>query len=318
MIAAALFTTFLSWAAAQPKVPMQTYVYKTDGQCAIRADVYRAAGDEIRPAILWIHGGALIFGHRGTINQAQLSRYVEAGFVVVSIDYRLAPETKLPGILEDLEDAYRWMRSRGPGLFRIDPDRIAVIGHSAGGYLTLTAGYRLRPRPKALVAFYGYGDIIGDWYSRPDPFYLKEPAVTREQALAGVTGHPISEALDGSARWPFYLYCRQQGLWPMEVVGIDPAAEPRRFEPFCPVRNVSRDYPATMLLHGDRDTDVPYQQSVDMARELKRVGVVHEFVPIPGGGHGFDRDMTDPRTVSAFNKVIAFLSTGGQSLLSPK
>jgi dipeptidyl aminopeptidase/acylaminoacyl peptidase len=45
-----------------------------------------------------------------------------------------------------------------------------------------------------------------------------------------------------------------------------------------------------------------------MARELKRVGVVHEFVPIPGGGHGFDRDMTDPRTVGVFKRIIAFLT----------
>jgi acetyl esterase/lipase len=308
MIAAVVFATFLSWAHEQAKVPAQTYVYKTEGQCAIRADVYRAPGDEIRPAILWIHGGALIFGNRGTISHVQLSRYMEAGFVVVSIDYRLAPETKLPGILEDLEDAYRWMRSRGPELFRIDPDRIAVIGHSAGGYLTLMAGYCLHPRPKALVAFYGYGDIIGPWYSRPDPFYLKEPEVSREQALAAVGPQPVSEALDFNARWPFYLYCRQKGLWPREVVGIDPAAEPRMFDRYCPVRNVSSDYPPTMLLHGDKDTDVPFQLSADMARELKRVGITYEFTPIPGGGHGFDRDTANPLAVSAFNKVIEFLT----------
>lgn len=308
MIAAVVFVTFLSWAHEQPEVPAQTYVYKTDGQCAIRADVYRAPGDEIRPAILWIHGGALIFGHRGTINHVQLSRYLDAGFVVVSIDYRLAPETKLPGILEDLRDAYGWMRSRGPELFRIDPDRIVVVGHSAGGYLTLTAGYLLHPRPKALVAFYGYGDIIGDWYRLPDPFYLREPEVTKDRALAAAGSQPISEALDFNARWPFYLYCRQKGLWPREVVGLDPAAGTKMFYPYCPIRNVSGDYPPTMLLHGDSDTDVPFQQSVDMAQELRRVGIVCEFIPIPGGGHGFDREITNPLAVSAFNKVIGFLT----------
>jgi acetyl esterase/lipase len=313
MIAAVAFATFLSHVAAQSQAPMQTYIYKTDGQCAIRADVYRAAGDEIRPAILWIHGGALIFGNRGAINRAHLTRYLEAGFVVVAIDYRLAPETKLPGILEDLEDAYRWMRLRGPELFRIDPDRIVVVGHSAGGYLTLVAGYRLHPRPRSLVAFYGYGDIVGDWYSKPDPFYLKEAKVTIEQALAGIRPDPISEDLDFSARWPFYLYCRQRGLWPKEVVGIDPAEGSRKFDAYCPIRNVTSDYPPTMLLHGDMDTDVPYQQSADMARELDRAAVAHELVTIPGGGHGFDREMTDPRIAGAFNKAITFLARATQA-----
>ncbi|HVN82685.1 MAG TPA: alpha/beta fold hydrolase [Terriglobia bacterium] len=285
----------------------QTYTYKTVGPLSIRADVYRTLDGQVKPAILWIHGGALIFGNRGGINQEQLQRYLEAGFVVVSVDYRLAPETKLPEILMDLEDAYRWLREKGPGLFQVDPDHIAVVGHSAGGYLTLTAGYRFRPRPKALVSFYGYGDIAGTWYSKPDPFYLKEPIVSEEKADAAVGHVPISEPLQEEVRWPFYLYCRQQGLWPKEVAGHDPETEPGAFDAFCPLRNVSSDYPPTLLLHGDKDTDVPFEQSEQMARELKRNGIPLEFIPIAGGPHGFDWKMKDPQTAKAFDEIIAFL-----------
>ena len=158
------------------------YTYKTATGCSIGADVHRKPGKQTLPAILRIHGGALIMGDRGWINTAQLRRYVEAGFAVVAIDYRLATETKLPDILADVEDSHRWVREKGPGLFQIDPDRIAVIGHSAGGYLTLTTGYRCHPRPRALVAFYGYGDIAGEWYSRPDPYYSKQPAISKDAA----------------------------------------------------------------------------------------------------------------------------------------
>jgi len=56
MVTPFVFGALLSWAIAQPTTPVQTYVYKTDGRCAIHADVYRAPGDGIRPAILWIHG----------------------------------------------------------------------------------------------------------------------------------------------------------------------------------------------------------------------------------------------------------------------
>jgi acetyl esterase/lipase len=61
---------------------------------------------------------------------------LEADFVVISIDYRLAPETKLPAIVEDVRDALRWMRTYADTLY-IDRERIGVCGGSAGGCLTL-------------------------------------------------------------------------------------------------------------------------------------------------------------------------------------
>jgi len=286
----------------------RTFAYKVVGNCALQADVYRSPDNRVRPLIFWIHGGALIGGYRGDISPEQLQRYIDAGFAVMSIDYRLAPETKLPQILEDVLDAYSWARAEGPKLFRIDPDRIAVIGHSAGGYLTLTSGYFFRPRPRALVSFYGYGDITSDWYSKPDPYYSKQPPVSREQALEALSDGLPCGAPPRDRRFRFYLYCRQQGLWPREVAGMDPRVEPKAFDPFCPVRNVTVNYPPTMLLHGDRDDDVPFEQSQQMYNELKRHGVACEFVPYPGGGHGFDKvGMKDPRFAVDFSRVIAFL-----------
>lgn len=288
-------------------VAKTSYTFKTAQGCAIQADVYRPPDSRVLPVAFWIHGGALIMGSRGGIRAAQLNRYLGAGLAVVSIDYRLAPETKLPEILDDVRDAYEWVRTKGPALFNIDPDRIAVVGHSAGGYLTLTAGYRFRPRPRALVSFYGYGDIAGDWYAKPDPFYLKQPAVSREEAYSVVGTEAVSEPREGNRRGRFYLYCRQQGLWPKLVAGFDPQTEPEKFVPFCPARNVSRDYPPTLLLHGDNDTDVPFAQSEQMARELQRHDVECEFIRIPGGAHGFDAKMDDPRVAAAFERVLAFL-----------
>ncbi len=288
----------------------QTHTYKQVGDCAIKADVYRAPGDEVRPVLLWIHGGALIAGERGGISRWQLERYLKAGFVVVSIDYRLAPETKLKGIIEDLQDAHRWLREKGPALARIDSTRLAVVGHSAGGYLTLMSGFCLKPRPRALVPFYGYGDIAGEWYSRPDPFYNQQPAVPKDEAYAAVGSTAISEGSNRN-RFRFYLFCRQQGLWPKEVAGHDPDNEPRAFDPFCPVRNVTKDYPPTLLVHGDKDTDVPYAQSVQMAAELKRQGVEHELITMTNRGHGFDggrKAEEDTVVVDAFARVLAFLT----------
>jgi len=288
----------------------ETYVYKTALHLDIHLDVYRAPSySEPSPVIVWIHGGALIGGSRefiGGRGKGQLDRYLSSGFTVASIDYRLAPETKLPLIIEDVKDAFKWIREKGPDLFHIDPDSLGVVGHSAGGYLTLMAG-AFFPRPKALVSFYGYGDIVGDWYSKPDPFYCQKPLVSKEDAYRFIRESPVAEA-KGESRGSFYLYCRQQGIWPKEVGGQDPAAEPSFFKPYCPVQNVSKDYPPTLLLHGDVDTDVPYQQSVMMAQELKRVGVENELVTIKNGGHGFEADEDDSQVRDAWEAILAFLN----------
>lgn len=302
----------LQTVAAQPgdvdAVP-KTYTFKTVKDCPIQADVYRLPGDEVRPVLVWIHGGALITGHRGAINASQRQRYLKAGFVVVCIDYRLAPETKLAGIITDVQDAFRWVREKGPDLYKIDPRRVAVVGHSAGGYLTLMAGFAVEPRPQALVAFYGYGDITNEWYSKPDAFYRTRPLVTKEEAYKGIGKVEIA-AGKTPERGRFYLYCRQNGLWPREVAGFDPDKDPRAFDRFCPIRNVTRHYPPTLLLHGDNDTDVPHRQSVDMARELQRHGVTHAFVTIANGPHGFDggKGMQDAKVQAAFDNVITFLT----------
>lgn len=286
---------------------LQTVTYKTVGACQIRADIYRPDTGGSGATLLWLHGGALIFGHRGAIHPSQRDQYLAAGYALVAIDYRLAPEVKLPAILEDVQDAFHWVRTQGARDFALDPERVAVVGHSAGGYLALLSGCQVQPRPRAIVSFYGYGDIIGPWYSQPDPFYCRLPPVDRTTAYTAVRGEARTNSTGIVGRETFYLYCRQQGLWPQEVVGHDPETDPAAFAPFCPVLNVRRDYPPTLLVHGDRDSDVPYAQSVLMSAALQRRGIEHELLTRAGGEHGFDAAMDDPAVALHFSQVLAFL-----------
>lgn len=269
------------------EIRKETYVYKRVGDLEIKSDVYTAGDSTKRRVIVWIHGGALINGHRESV-PTWLKALLEPGYAVVSIDYRLAPETKLPEVVADVEDAMRWIRDRGPELFQADPRRLAVVGGSAGGYLTLVAGYRARPRPTALVSLFGYGDLIGPWYSQPSPHprhHRLKPS--RDEAYRQVSGPPISDSRqrqgDGGA---FYQYCRQHGSWPQAVSGWNPHSEPERFHPYMPLKNVTPDYPPTLLIHGDADTDVPHEQSVLMAADFKTHGVEHRLITLPGAEHG--------------------------------
>lgn len=290
------------------EVTKRTFTYKKIGTLEIKADVFREADDRPRPVVVWIHGGALIMGHREGVSQRLKDAMLAAGYVFVSIDYRLAPETQLPEVIADVEDALKWVHDEGPKLFHANPDRIAVSGGSAGGYLTLTAGYRAKPRPVALVAFWGYGDLVGDWYSTPSPHPRhNQVKIDREKAYAQVSGPPISDARDrkgdGGA---FYQYCRQTGSWPKAVSGWDPRTEAEKFAPFMPLKNVTKDYPPTLLIHGESDTDVPYEQSVLMAAEFKRNGVSHRLISLPNAEHGLDGgDKT--QIDNAYRDAFAFL-----------
>jgi acetyl esterase/lipase len=174
---------FIDRFAAEISFKKTTVAYREIDGHKILADVYRPQDTTIRPLIVWIHGGALIMGNRDLEKSEDITRFLLAlakaggalimdnrdlenredvarfllafakaeGCAVVSIDYRLAPETKLPDIISDIEEAFRWLASDGAKQFQLDPRRIVLAGESAGGYLTLVTGYRVRPKPKAFV-----------------------------------------------------------------------------------------------------------------------------------------------------------------------
>ncbi|HEX7900213.1 MAG TPA: alpha/beta hydrolase [Planctomycetota bacterium] len=293
----------LSLALVQVKT---SYVYKEAAGVAIELDVHRDAGAEPRPVLVWIHGGALIMGSRGAVPRHLLDLCQAEGFALVSIDYRLAPQVKVPDILGDVEDAFRWIRGKGVELARLDPRKLVVSGGSAGGYLTLMAGL-LEPRPTALVAYWGYGDVDGAWYTTPSAFYRRaHPLFEREEVLKAlapeVVTAPAGKA-QAEARSRYYYYLRQNGLWTREVAGFEPG---KRLDPYCPVRNVTPAYPPSMLIHGTADDDVPYELSAAMAKELEKHKVAHELVTVQGSGHGLSGG--DPKAVAAaYEKSRAFI-----------
>jgi acetyl esterase/lipase len=265
-----------------------TYTYKKIGELNIRADVHRHQDQVSRPVVVWLHGGALIIGNRTAVPQQILDLCQKEGFVLVSLDYRLAPEAKLPEIVSDLKDGLKWIRESGPELFAADTSRLVVAGASAGGYLALMSGIVDESPPTAIVSYWGFGNIIGEWTNSPSESYRKGKLITKDAACAGVGKEVLtnSNKTNGAGRATFFLYLKQTGLWTREVSGLDPVKDAEKLKPYCPVRNVSAKFPPTMFLHGTADKDVPVGQSIEMSDELKRHGVDREVITIEGGGHG--------------------------------
>lgn len=283
---------------------METIIYKEINNCEIKGDFYPTQKKNA-PLLVYIHGGGLIWGTRNDMNKEQITLYNEAGYNVFTIDYRLAPETKLPDIIQDIEDCFIWLQAEGKDKLDYDVDRIAVIGSSAGGYLALSAG-TFKIKPKAVVSFYGYGNILGTWYTSPSIHFTKTKIVPEMLARQLIKNKPISSA-PIQTRYAIYLYCRQHGKWLDYVTGLSPSIYGDKLKPYCPVNNLDTDYPPTLLLHGDRDEDVPYKESVQMSESLSNLGVQNKLITIPNGKHTFDLEMQEPVVIAAFEQVLQFL-----------
>ncbi len=217
---------------------------------------YPDEGEGPFPVVFYIHGGGWILGSRRDSSLAPILRAAAArGFAVASVEYRLAPGTRFPENLFDVKTAVRWARANAEK-YRLDPARFGVTGDSAGGYFTLmlaaTAGVPalegeqygwagVSSAVQAAVDFYGPVDMERDWSE-----YYAESGVPRLPLK--LVGHPGMEEFE---------FCTMSAPWFAPLV--------------CPHRYVTKDIPPVLILHGESDGVVPYQNSVLMYRRICEV-----------------------------------------------
>lgn len=128
---------------------VHTFVYKNVEDLELKVDVHFPSeqGTEPHPVLFWIHGGGCVQGRRQAVPPHMREAVSKYGIVVVSPDYRLAPQTRLPTILSDVGDAFLWATHALPTLLpvAVDPHRLVVSGSSVGGYLASWVGWGKTP-----------------------------------------------------------------------------------------------------------------------------------------------------------------------------
>lgn len=233
------------------------------GASALRVLIYRPTSvSQGLPAILYFHGGGFVAGSPDMMAAASFELTQKSGAVVVAVDYRLAPETPFPGPLEDCYAALQWMHAQSDSL-SIDPERISLMGDSAGGGLAAATALLARDR--------------GDIAIRSE--FLIYPML---DARTGTGQAPHDNAFTGE-----FIWSRAANRFGWTSMQGSADIEKERLAYFSPAlsNDLSR-LPPTFLAVGSLDLFL--EEDVDYALRLTRCGVPVTLHLYEGGTHGFD------------------------------
>ena len=210
------------------------------------------------PAILCIHGGGFRAGKREGWD-ARCKLLAEHGYAAATVTYRLAPKHPFPAAVEDVKAAVRWLRANAEKV-AIDPDRIGVVGDSAGGHLAQFLGVT-----GGVAQFEGDG-------GNPS-FSSRVSCVVNYYGPSDLT-KSYGKSVDAAEVLPLWL-------------GGDDTKEHHRHVLASPLNWVTPAAAPTLLLQGTEDKYVNHEQAVWMRDRLKAADVEVEFLSLEGAGHGF-------------------------------
>lgn len=244
---------------------------KPDGQ-ALQLDLARPAeGEGPFPAVVCIHGGGFREGDLSEYG-GLISALAERGYVAVTITYRLAPDHPFPAAVQDCKAAVRWLRANAKK-YNIDPERIGVMGGSAGGTLAQFVAVTTDKKQ-----FEGNG-------GNPDQS-------SRVQCFVSFFGpSDLTKSYDKSADAAYVL--------PLYLGGNLEEARPRHVEA-SPITWVTPKAPPALFIHGTNDEYVALEQSEWMVDRLKAAGVEASLLILDGQGHGFDEAGSEKADAALF------------------
>lgn len=250
--------------AAPPRL-IRGLEYAQSAGGSLRFDAYLPASPAPTPAAIIVHGGGWVRGDRRTNVEPLFQPLADAGFAWFSISYSLATNPlEFGSAVSDVEAAVRFIRSRAAD-YHIDPERIALVGESAGGQLAAMAALGSELGVKAVVAIYAPTDLVA--LARSSPLI---PDAIRKQLTGTV--------------WADLILARLGQLSPMQAI--------------------RPDMPPFLLIHGDADPLVPIDQSRAMCEGMSVIGATCRLFVVPGGGHGIRAWESTPAQAEPYKREM--------------
>ncbi len=248
--------------------------YLTANNYEAKLDVYARRGASTpQPTLIWIHGGGWIGGSKDSA-LPQFAPWLEMGWQVVNVEYRLGRVSPAPAAVEDCLCALRWVAANARQ-YNFDTARLITSGDSAGGHLSLTtgmipetAGFDRQcpgislPKVAAIVNWYGITDV-------PD---LLDGPNRKTYAVAWLGSNPNRNELAKSV---------------------------------SPLQFVRKDLPPILTIQGDADPTVPYTHALRLQEALEKAGAPHQLVTVPGGKHG---NFSASERTRIYTEIRAFLA----------
>jgi acetyl esterase/lipase len=267
-----------------PKLPdnvelMKDVEYGKGGDRPLKMHILRpkVTPKDPMPVLVWIHGGAWMGGSRDS-GIDLLAPFAARGYFCASIEYRFSQEALFPAQIEDCKCAVRFLRAKASE-YHIDPERIGVWGASAGGHLVALLG--TSGHVKELEGKGGWADQS-----------------SRVQAVCDFCG-PTDFPTWGEAAHPAVL----------KLLGGTVSEKKELAAKASPVTYVTKDCPEFLIIHGDKDTTVPVNQSELLRDALRKAGTNVTLTVVKDGGHVF------PVTTEMKKQINDFFD---KNLLPPK
>jgi acetyl esterase/lipase len=246
-------------------VQRKNLAYVTNGSASQTLDLYASKKAKGVPLIVWVHGGAFLFGSKEGFPAEPIPvDFLLEGYAVASINYRLSPEAIFPAQLEDCKAAIRWLRAHADE-FGIDSNRIGIWGASAGGNLAALVGTTGELRDFEVGENLGFSSrvqAVCDFFGPTDFLQMDSHRLTDGQ---------VHDAPDSPES---------------KLVGGPIQENPDKARRVNPITYVTKDVPPFLIVHGTVDRLVPFNQSQLLAAALETAGASVKFHPVEGGGHG--------------------------------